>query len=78
MYFKLRHSNENGLIIHGEVRNGDRSRFVLHISRETREFVIKNLLTGAPIARIMSMYIKTVVKMKSCGIGLERNDFLCE
>jgi hypothetical protein len=76
VYSKLRYSNEDGLIVHGEVRNGDCSRFPFHISPETREFVIKNLLAGVPIARIMSMYIETVLKMKLSGIGPERNHFL--
>jgi hypothetical protein len=78
VYFKPRHSNEDGFIVHGEVRNGDHSRFALHISPETREFVIKNLLARVPIARIMSMHIEMVLKMKLCGTGPERNHFLRE
>jgi hypothetical protein len=78
VYFRPRHSNEDRLIVHGEVRNGDRSRFALHISPETREFFIKNLLAGVLIARIMSMHIKTVLKMKSSSTGSERNHFLHE
>ena len=79
MYFRPRHSNKNGLIVHGEVRNGDCSRFALHISPKTREFIIKNLLAGFSIVRIMSMHIKTMLKMKSNSTSRsERNHFLCK
>jgi hypothetical protein len=78
VYYSLRHANDDGLVVHGEVRQGDHARYATLISAEIRTWVVNCLLAGVPIAKIMSMHIEWALQMKSECIVPDRNRFLRE
>jgi hypothetical protein len=50
VYYRLRHTNKDGLVVHGEVWQGDRARYATKISAQIRTWVVNCLLAGVPIA----------------------------
>jgi hypothetical protein len=56
--YSPRHANDDGIVVHGEVRQGDRARYATQISAEIRIWVVNCLFAGVPIAKIMSMHIE--------------------
>jgi hypothetical protein len=64
VYYSTRHTNADRLVVHGEVRAGDRAQYAMQISLAIRTWVVKCLLAGVPIAKIMSMHIERALQME--------------
>jgi hypothetical protein len=77
VYYSPRHANDDGLVVHGEVWQGDRARYATQISAEIRTWVVNCLLAGVPIAKIMSMHIERALQKSEC-IDPDHNRFLRE
>ena len=58
------------------VKDGERSRFTSSMSAETRAFVEENLRLGVPIAKIKSMHIELVLKLRAQGAPPSRDHFM--
>jgi hypothetical protein len=76
VYYNTRHTNTDGLVVHGEVWAGDRAWYATQISPAIRTWVVNYLLAGVPIAKIMSMHIECALQMKAECIVADRNWFL--
>jgi hypothetical protein len=77
-YYNTRHANNDGFVVHGEVRQGDHAQYTTQISTEIKMWVVNCLLARVPIAKMMSMYIEQALQMKSKCIVADRNRFLRE
>jgi hypothetical protein len=75
VYYSPRHANEDGLVVHGEVRQEDPAWYATQISAEIRTWVVNCLLAGVSIAKIMSMHIERALQMKSKCIVVDCNWF---
>ncbi len=71
-----RHTNADGLIVHGIVKEGERSRFTSQLSPETRAFVEENLRLGVPISKIKTMHIELVLRLRAQGAPASRDHFM--
>jgi hypothetical protein len=58
VYYSLRQAIEDGLVVHGKVRQEDRAQYTTQISVEIWTWMVNCLLTGVPIAKIVSMQIE--------------------
>ena len=72
----LRHTNVNGLVVDGIMKEGARSRFTSHLSPEMRAFVEENLPLGVPIAKIKSIHIEKVLKLRAQGAPASRDHIM--
>jgi hypothetical protein len=78
LYYSTRHTKNDGLVVHGEVWQGDRARYATQISAEVWTWVMNYLLVGVPIAKIISMHIERALQLKSECIITDCNRFLWE
>ena len=78
VYYNPRHENENRLIVHGNVRHGDRGRFEKHLPPELRQWVLNCLRQGLSSDRIIRTHRTQVMKLVAQGVPAERCHFLRE
>ena len=76
VYYNPRHENKDNLIVHGEVRPGDRGRFAAQLPTELREWVLDSFQSGLFSNKILSIHRAQVMKLVASGVSPERCHFL--
>ncbi len=70
--------NKDGFIVHECVKSGLRLVFYVHVSEETRAFVLEHLKLGLSIYQVMNMHKCKVKEMMENNGELSRDLFLSE
>ncbi len=70
--------NKNGFIIHECMKSGLRSTFCVHVSKETRAFVLEHFILGLSIYQVMNKHKCRVKEMMENKGELSRDLFLSE
>ena len=72
------HVNKDGFVVHGICKDGDRSAFSAHISKDIREFVQKCVRDRLSVPQIMSKHLQNIFQWEEEGRILSRDVFIDE
>jgi len=77
-YATFQHVNKDGFIVHECVKSGLRLVFYVHVSKETRAFMLEHLKLGLSIYQVMNKHKCRVKEMIENNGELSRDLFLSE
>lgn len=77
-FSKENHVNKDGWIVHGSAVNGDKGRFVSHLSQDMVDFVQKQLRLGLSVSQIMMKHKRYVKDIMDTTGELSRDIFILE
>ncbi len=77
-FIQQNHVNQNGLHVHGDLNMGDKSTFSAHLSKQIKDFVMRQLKFRLTVSQIMAKPKQHVKNIMLGTCSLNRNMFLIE